>query len=87
MLRLARADLGEPVQETLWLSDHAYRVYERGVIALNGSDEPKSVAVPLPEGCPAKLTDLLSGNTASCGRGVELLLPPQSGRVWAAAAG
>ena len=85
VLRLARADLGDSAGETQWLSDHAYRVYERGVVALSGSDEPKSVAVQLAPGCAGRLTDLLSGRTVSCGPGAELELPPQSGRVWAAA--
>jgi len=82
VLQLLRNDLGEPLAETNWLADHAYRVYERGVIALSGSDEPRSVEISLPQGYPAKLTDLLSGDTTGCGRAVALQLPAQSGRVW-----
>jgi len=87
LLALGRADLGDAVEETNWFADYAYRVYERGLIALNGSDEPKSVDVPLTQEYPGNLTDLLGGRTAGCGRTVTLQLPAQSGRVWVATPG
>jgi len=85
--RLCVADLGEPSAETVWLDDHAYRAYERGVITLNASDQAGSVEVTLPAGCPAELTELLTGARVSCGQGAQLQLAPQSGQVWTAATG
>jgi hypothetical protein len=87
VLRLARADPGDPVGETCWLADHAYRLYQRGVVALNGSDQPKSIAVELPSTCPNRLTDLFTGRPVRCDGIARLELPPQSGRAWVAATG
>ncbi len=81
---LYQAHLGEPLTSIISSDEIDYRVYRRGIIAINGDDVDRAVTIPMPSEVDFKsVFDLYDERLINIEDGnLQLSIPGSSGRVY-----
>jgi hypothetical protein len=79
---LNQARIGRPIDDIRSGNGVHYRIYEKGVVAVNPDREAQTVEIPL-NTKNALFVDVFTGKTLKAENGcLKIAIPPNSGRVY-----